>query len=309
MKILSILISGAGSGMGLHTAEMLIRAGHQVYAGIADPKGRNLDKAEGLKDFATGYGRRVKIVDLDIRSEMSCRLAVSQVVVESGRLDVVIHNSANLFVGVSEGFTPEQLLDAVNTNAVGAHRLNRAVLPFMRKQEHGLLLYIGSGISRIVAPFMAPYVVSKYALDALAEATAYEVGSFGIESTIVMPGVFIEGGAPFESTVFPNDTHVLDGYGRMKRDMDNYVPGLRNLLHHDVVSREESVADEILRIINLPAGLRPMRITVNDTEYGAEIVNDVAEVQTEKVFNIMGFSHLLKAKIKLDADVKDRDLV
>jgi short-subunit dehydrogenase len=81
----------------------------------------------------------------------------------------------------------------LNTNVIGAHRLNRAALPAMPKQGAGLLLYVGSGVSRIIVPFVTPYIVGKSALDVLAESTSFEVGRYAVETTIVMPGLFTDG--------------------------------------------------------------------------------------------------------------------
>lgn len=211
----TVLISGAGSGMGLHTAQTLLRAGYAVYAGIRDPQGRSQARAAHLHAYAAEHGTDVTVVDLDILHEDSCRAAVVQVVADHGRLDVVVHNAAHLFIGFSEAFTPEQLASSLNTNVIGAHRLNRAALPVLRDQGAGLLLYVGSGISRICYPFMAPYVVGKTALDALAEATAYEVGRFGIETTILMPGVFTSGTDHFKAAEFAQDAATVAAYARL----------------------------------------------------------------------------------------------
>ena len=53
---------------------------------------------------------------------------------------MLIHNAAHLYVGVTEAFSPKQLLTSFDTNAVGAMRVNRAVLPHMRKANAGLLI-------------------------------------------------------------------------------------------------------------------------------------------------------------------------
>ncbi len=206
----------------------------------------------------------------------------------------MIHNAAHLFIGMAEGFTAEQLADSINTNAVGAHRLNRAALPHMRKHGSGVLLYVGSGITRIVSPFMMPYVAGKYAMDAFAEATAYEVGPLGTETVIVMPGVFMDGTSHFATAVFPADKAALGGYDKLRAEYDRYEPGLRNLFRGGCDAPVQGVADEIARVLALPRGRKPMRTTVDYSDYGAEPVNSVAQAQTERVFRIMGFDRLLE---------------
>jgi NAD(P)-dependent dehydrogenase (short-subunit alcohol dehydrogenase family) len=290
---LVVLITGAGSGMGLHIAQTLALQGHKVYAGIRDPKGRNIRKSARLSEYVEQHGKQVDIVDLDIHFDESCKNAVQKMVEKEGVIDVVIHNAAHLFIGYSEAFTPEQIASSVNTNALGAHRLNRAVLPYMRRQSSGLILYVGSGITNVTAPFMAPYVVGKAALDALAENTAYEVSQFGIETTILMPGVFMDGTSHFETAESPQDESVLKDYHRLKKDYDNYEPGLRNLFRFGDAPIQ-GVADRVAEILTLPKGQRPLRDTVDYSDWVAEPGNGVRETLTERAFKIMGYSHLMK---------------
>lgn len=294
-KQLTILITGAGSGMGLHTAQTLAIQGHNVYAGIRDPKGRNSHKSTALKQFVESKLKKIEIVDLDIHLEESCTDAIKKIIEKEGTIDVVIHNAAHLFIGYSEAFTPEQIASSVNTNVLGAHRLNRAVLPYMRKQQRGLILYVGSGITNVTGPFMTPYVIGKAGLDALAENTAYEISQFGIETTILMPGVFMEGTSHFETAEFPKDTKVIDAYSTLDNDYNNYEQGLRNLFRFGPAPIQ-GVADRIAEIIEIPEGQRPFRITVDYSDWLAEPGNSVRETLTERVFKIMGYSHLLKVK-------------
>ena len=292
---LAILITGAGSGMGLHTAQTLALLGHSVFAGIRDPNGRNAHKSTRLLEPIERAGKHLEIVDLDILLEDSCARAAQTLIEKQGSIDVVIHNAAHLFIGYSEAFKPEQIASSLNTNVLGAHRLNRAVLPQMRKQESGLILYVGSGITNVTAPFMAPYVVGKAALDALAENTAYEISQFGVETTILMPGVYMDDTSHFDTAEFPADETVLKGYSRLQKDYDHYEAGLRNLFRFGDAPIQ-SVADKIAEIVALPAGQRPLRTTIDYSDWLAEPGNGVREALTERAFRILGYSHLLKVK-------------
>ena len=167
-----ILITGAGTGIGRLAARSLADAGHTVYATMRDPEGRNAAKAADLLDYAAERDVDLRIVELDVLSQDSADGAVATAMDQSGRLDVVVHNAAHLYYGVTEAFTPEQLLRAYDTNTVGALRANRAALPMLRRQGSGLLLWVGSGTSMVVPPYLAPYTAAKAAMDSLAESVS-----------------------------------------------------------------------------------------------------------------------------------------
>lgn len=289
----TVLISGAGSGMGLMTAQTLIREGYAVYAGVRDPFTRSASRREALESYAREHNGFVHVVDMDIHSEESCVAAVGRVIDDHGHLDVVIHNAAHLFIGMSEAFTSEQLADSFNTNAIGAHRLNRAALPHMRQRGEGVLIYVGSVITRIVAPFMMPYVAGKYALDAIAESTAYEVHTHGVETVIVMPGIFLDGTSHFATAVYPADEQVASNYESARSEFERYEQGLRQMFRNDGNAPVQGVGDEIARVLRLPRGEKPMRTSVDYSDYGADAVNAVADAQTRRAFEIMGFDRLL----------------
>ena len=106
-------------------------------------------------------------------------------------------------LGYVEAFTAEEIAQLIDVNVLGVQRVNRAALPHFRGRREGTLIYVGSTTTVVVPPFLGPYVASKFAFDALAQTTAYEVGQFGIETTIVMPGAFTSG-----TEHFPNASHV-----------------------------------------------------------------------------------------------------
>ena len=88
-------------------------------------------------------------------------------------------------------FRPEQIAEVIDLNAISWVRVNRAVLPAMRRAGRGLLIYTGSGINRLPDPFTGPYAASKAAGDVLAEVMAFETARYGIETVIVQPGAYM----------------------------------------------------------------------------------------------------------------------
>ena len=288
-----VLVTGAGTGMGALASLSLAGAGHTVYASMREPGGRNADKAQHLEDEAIGATGSLSVVELDVQSEDSATAAVKQVVSEVGGIDVVVHNAAHLLVGPVEAFTAEEVLHALDVNAVGALRVNRAVLPVMRGQESGLLLWVGSGTTRAIPPFLGPYTAAKAAFDAFADSVAWDVAVYGIETTIVMPGVFTEGTAHFANAGFPADTERVAAYDRLAASLASMGEDTARLFDGKAPTDPQIVADEILRVVDLPVGTRPRRSVADGSDYGAEIVNGAAEELRLRLARRMGVTHLL----------------
>lgn len=292
----NILITGAGTGFGLLTAQTMLGKGYTVYAGIRDPDGRNAERSAKIRSYAAGAPGEVVVVDLDVLKEDSCKAAADTILARDGKIDAVFHNAGHLFIGFSEGFTPEQMTEAFRSNALGVHVLNRAVLPAMRSAGRGTLIYNSTGSAYVVGPFMAPYVMGKMAFDAIAEATAYEVGAFGIESVLLLTGSFTKGTAHFENHVAPADEAVVADYARLKADFDNYGPGLERL-YEGREQPAQAVADEVARVLALPRGQKPLRSEVDFSEWGAGVVDVVSQHETKRLWGNMGLGHLLRPDV------------
>jgi NAD(P)-dependent dehydrogenase (short-subunit alcohol dehydrogenase family) len=158
---LSILITGSSSGFGRLTAEALARKGHTVFASMRGVAGKNAAKAEQLRQWARQENVNLHVVELDVTNEASAEAAAAAVVNTAGRIDVLINNAGVGAFGLNERFTAEQLQNLFDVNVFGVHRVNRAVLPTMRRQGSGLLVYITSALGRFMVPNMGTYSASK----------------------------------------------------------------------------------------------------------------------------------------------------
>ncbi|RBQ16817.1 oxidoreductase [Spongiactinospora rosea] len=291
-----ILITGAATGIGNLAARSLAAAGHTVYASMRDVAGRNAGHAEDLLGHALREGLDLRVVELDVTSDPSAEAAVRTVIGEAGRLDTVVHNAGHLNVGYVEAFTPEDVQHLFDINAIGIQRVNRAVLPHMRERRSGTLLYVGSTTSVVVPPFLGPYVASKFAADALAQVTAYEVGQFGIETTIVMPGPFTQGTDHFRNASRATDQERSRAYAHLDPMVARNEEATAALFTPGVDAHPRAVAEEITRILALPRGARPFRTVVDFTEAGVEEVNELARRAQERFITRMGFGELLRVR-------------
>jgi NAD(P)-dependent dehydrogenase (short-subunit alcohol dehydrogenase family) len=214
-----ILVTGAGTGIGKLSAQSLAEAGHIVYATMRDVDGRNRARADQLRALATRQSLALYPLELDVLSQESADAAAATIIHEQRRIDVVVQNAGHLTVGPTEAFTVEDMAKVFDSNLYGAQRVSRAVLPYMRQQESGLVLWISSTTTKGgFPPFIGPYGAAKAAMDSLAISMSYEIARFGIETSIVVPGAFTRGTAHFPSAGKPSDDATIGAYGRYGRD-------------------------------------------------------------------------------------------
>jgi NAD(P)-dependent dehydrogenase (short-subunit alcohol dehydrogenase family) len=200
--------------------------------------------------------------------------------------------------GPAEAFTPEQMIQQYDVNVLGAQRVNRAALPYLRKKGRGLLVWVGSSSTRGgTPPFLAPYFAAKAAMDALAVSYSTELARWGIESTIMVPGAFTKGTNHFAHSGKPADADVAAEYenGPYAGVTDQALKGLASL--EPVDSDPVEVAREIVNVVNLPFGKRPFRVHVDPSQDGAEVVNAVADRMRREMYFAIGLQDLLSPKI------------
>ena len=291
-----ILVTGAGTGIGKLSALALAEAGHIVYATMRDVEGRNRSRADELRAISAQKGIALMPLELDVLSQDSADAAAATIVREQGRIDVVMQNAGHLVVGPSEAFTPEEMMKVFDTNLFGAQRVNRAVLPYMRRQESGLVLWISSTTTKGgFPPFMGPYGAAKAAMDSLAVTLAYELARFGVETSIVVPGAFTSGTDHFPSAGKPADSARAAAYARYDGVMDQIGEHLTALTPAD--ADPKAVADEVVRIVGLAKGTRPMRSVIDFVGDGAAQVLEVSERVRIEFAKRIGMGDLLEAKV------------
>jgi len=290
-----VVVTGAGSGLGQVIAEKLALAGHVVYAGMRGIGSRSADRAATARRFAIAHGVALLPMELDVLSDTGCRAAVDQVLSEQERLDVIVNNAGMLMSGIGEAFTPEQFLAILDTNAVSWLRTARAVLPVMRRQGAGTLVYVSSTTPHIVEPFMATYIASKAAGEALAESIGIEVTPFGIDTVIVVPGAFTQGTEHFADTTAPAEPAVTAQYGDIAAVVAD-IP--RRLAAIDIAEQGHagdvgSVGDALVEVLGRPRGSRPRRVVVDAQRKGVEDIDAVRSERQRSFFTALGIDHLL----------------
>lgn len=252
-----ILITGTSTGFGRTAAETFAQRGYRVFATMRDSSGRNAATADALRSLANAKGWNLDVLEMDVTNDASVNQAVQQALNRAGRIDVVINNAGIAAQGITEAYTVGQFEQVLDVNLFGVVRVNRAVLPAMRRQRSGLLIHVSSGIGRTVVPGFAAYAASKFALEALADAYRFELAPLGIDSVIVEPGIHRT--PILERFVAPADQSRVAEYGstaeaikRVKSVFDEASGALET-------PGPQGVVDAFVRLVETPAGDRPFR--------------------------------------------------
>ncbi len=287
-----VLVTGASSGFGRLIAETLARKQFTVFAGMRNIEDRNATAARELRALAQRASMALHVTELDVTDSASVDRCVAGVVSHSGRIDVLVNNAGISFVGLTESFTVDQAHRIFETNVFGPFRLIRAVLPHMHRQGSGLLLQVSSGAGRVVLPGMGLYCASKYALEALTEAFRYELASCGIDCVSIQPGAYPT--EIFSKIEFGSDASRNAPYGEAAELPDRIYGHLQKS-----TGDPQEIAEAVLRIIETPAGQRPLRSRVGKGATGVESINaftDQVEQQLLQVFGVAEFTQFRSGK-------------
>jgi NAD(P)-dependent dehydrogenase (short-subunit alcohol dehydrogenase family) len=249
---------------------------------MRDPGGRNAKNASEIRALAEKDSLPIYVLELDVTDRASVERAVDAAVTKAGRIDVAINNAGYAVLGLAEAVTTEQVQRLMDTNFLGPVRVNRAVLPHMRRQRSGVLMHISSVAGRIIVPSMGFYCASKFALEAMAESYHYELAAQGIESVIVQPGAYETG---FDNIVTAADEARTNTY-----DAANDIPAKIHAALSSAAGNAQEVADAVLRIIETPAGEKQLRYMVSPASSGVDEINAVSKQVQDKILEAFGLA-------------------
>ena len=171
------LITGASSGMGKSTANILHSKGYTVYGAA-----RRTDEMNDLK--AKGVG----IVSLDLTNDASIVEAVNTILNKEGRIDILVNNAGYGSYGSVEDIPLDEARRQFEVNLFGMARLTQLILPGMRKQKSGRIVNISSMGGKIYTPLGAWYHATKHAVEGWSDFLRLELKEFGIDVVVVEPG-------------------------------------------------------------------------------------------------------------------------
>lgn len=183
MKDKIALLTGASSGIGAATAELLAREG-VVVAAVA----RRSDRLAALVQGIEAAGGRAAAFTADVGDQTGAEAVAQQVLARYGRIDILVNSAGIIRPGDTESSDPAHWREMFDINVLSAMYLSRAVLPGMRERRDGHIIIVSSTAGRILGGGNVGYTASKHAVNAFADAMRQEVAALGIRVTIVEPG-------------------------------------------------------------------------------------------------------------------------
>lgn len=178
-------ITGCSTGIGREIARAAIAAGHDVAA-----TARRVDAIAELGSGVVDGGHRTLTLPLDVTDRSQIHAAVTATEEAFGGIDVLVNNAGYGYMSAVEEGDDAEVRKLFDTNYFGVVDTLKAVLPGMRARRSGHVVNISSMTGLVANPPNAYYSSTKFALEALTEALAKEVGPLGIKVTAIEPGAF-----------------------------------------------------------------------------------------------------------------------
>ena len=262
------LVTGSSSGIGYETALALARDGYQTFASM-----RDTSKAIELKKTSEKENLPISVIELDVDNEESIVSAIKKVMSDGNRIDVLVNNAGYGQFGCTEDVSIDDFRKQFETNFFSIVRIIQEVTPIMRKQGSGTIVNISSVAGRMGLPGSPAYISSKFALEGLGECLRYELGMFGIKTTLIEPGVIKT--KFFDSMKIPESKKDP----KYKQVTDNMLAGLKMMV--EMGTPPVQVAEVVIKAIH-DDEILPRYIVGTDAAMFMEAKKSKSDLEFEK---------------------------
>lgn len=218
MSARTVLITGASKGIGEACALRMAKEGWRVLAGVRD--------AQDGERLRAGAGPSLIPIRLDVTQSQDIALAraATDELTGAAGLDALVNNAGIALAGPLEFLPLDALRHQLEVNFIAQVAVTQALLPSLRRAG-GRIVFIGSISGRSALPFVGAYAASKFALEAITDSLRAELQPFGLEVSIVEPGVIA---TPIWSTSIAAGERILaDAPPELEKYYGRMLEGLR----------------------------------------------------------------------------------
>ncbi|UII79013.1 SDR family oxidoreductase [Flagellimonas sp. CMM7] len=174
----TILITGAGSGIGKATAIHFQKQGWNVIATMRSP-----EKENELKELENVHSEKLDVLDLE-----SIHVAIQNGIKKFGKIDTLLNNAGYGAYGPLESFPRENIIKQFNTNVIGLMDVTKAIIPHFRANKDGVIVNISSIGGQMTFALGSLYHGTKFAVEGISESLHYEMKEIGVKVKVVEPG-------------------------------------------------------------------------------------------------------------------------
>lgn len=251
-----VLITGCSSGIGLESAVLCARNGHAVYAAVRSATGnhrlRERKEQENLGNL--------KILEMDVSSDVSVENALSRIIQEHGRIDVLFNNAGFMIMGSLEDLTMSEIRSQVDTDLMGPMWLAKNVIPHMRTNKGGLIINMSSIAGKVGFQLSSAYCVSKFGIEGLTESLRRELLPRGISVCLIEAGIVNT--RFFENMRRAKMSHA-SAYAKETQEMESAVAMIKKEKWTDPAE----VADLVARLVESDGEIKCRYVVGPDAEY------------------------------------------
>lgn len=173
----TILITGCSTGMGYDAAQTLAKQGHYVIACCRQPEDVKRLQTEGFYS-----------IEMDLADSDSIQRALTTILNDHPQIDILFNNAAFGLPGAVEDLSRDALKHQFETNVFGTQEVTNRILPIMRRQGFGKIIYNSSILGFAAMPYRGAYNASKFAIEGLADTLRLELKSTDIHISLIEPG-------------------------------------------------------------------------------------------------------------------------
>jgi len=233
MEFKTVFITGCSTGIGYTTAQVLKNRGYRVIC-----------SARKEVDVARLRTEGFETLQLDLADSVSIQQAVKQLdKLTNGKIDGLFNNGAFGQPGAVEDLTRDVLRNQFETNFFGTHELTNLIIPLMRKQGHGRIIYNSSILGFVAMRYRGAYNASKYALEGLVDTLRIELFDTNIKLCLIEPGPITSNFrknafALYKQNIDPTSSVHKDTYRAMEQRLQKQGPAVPFTLSAEAVTEK-----------------------------------------------------------------------
>jgi len=261
-----VLITGASSGMGEITARYLNENGYTVYAGTRD------------KSLQTPNISGVNNIYLDVSDTDSMETAVKSIIAQQCKIDVLVNNAGFGLVSTAEEVTDEEIFKQFDVNVFGLMKMTRAVLPYMRGAQAGVIINISSFLGKMGLPLLSHYNASKYAVEGFVDSIRFEMSPYNVRVHSIQSGLF---GTNFVKKGLVANAATTSADSPYKDLVAHFVPIVAKAINEGpspqpIADAVKAIIEDEKSLIAIPVGgeattFVPLRKALSDEDFEVKV--------------------------------------